>query len=46
MDGFGENFCDFTHWSISASGKYVKKYSQDGKLICYVNWVDVGDDNG
>ena len=40
MDGFGENYTDFTHWHWYEEGKqYIKEYCLEGRLICTVNEV-------
>jgi hypothetical protein len=39
MDGFGENFSDFTHWHETGTDKFDKQYCPDGRLICIVNEI-------
>lgn len=37
VDGFGGNYCDFTHWTEDENGHYSKQYDKEGRLICTVN---------
>jgi len=42
-DGFGEDYCDFSHWyqlpntDDKSKNHYIKKYDEHGRQIFYIN---------